>query len=297
MAEGQLPPAGTATRRLRYARADYGPLAKNAAHGFAAEHALSIYGARAVYSFIPKNGCSTLRFSLAQANGCIADPGDVNWIHENNHTFGATLAEVLTADYAFVVLRCPYRRLASVFLDKIVGRDDYVTRLLCNAPLKDLPALKVFQRKARRRLRGERPLNPERFTFRDFIALLQHPNGLMANHHWAPQVAFLVYEDYDDVFQLEHFSQVIRTLEARIGFTVQDARRLTDHGTDRLTLDSGVCHADTPIAEIARMKMAGRAPSHSALFDDGLVRAVAQLYADDIAVYTAHFGSDDLLFS
>jgi hypothetical protein len=59
----------------------------------------------AIYSSIPKNACSTLRFSVALANGCVAEGADVNRIHENNETFKPTLAELVRANYAFVVLR------------------------------------------------------------------------------------------------------------------------------------------------------------------------------------------------
>jgi hypothetical protein len=94
---------------LRFARRNNGALANNHPHQFALNYAMSIYRAAAVYSFIPKNACSTLRFSVALANGCIGD-ADVNWVHENNQTFKPSVRELATADYAFVVLRDPFRR-------------------------------------------------------------------------------------------------------------------------------------------------------------------------------------------
>jgi len=69
-------------RLLRHARRHTGPLAHpKSAHQFAASHALSIYGARAIYTFIPKNGCSTMRLSLGIANGALTGPEDIDWIH------------------------------------------------------------------------------------------------------------------------------------------------------------------------------------------------------------------------
>ena len=74
-------------RLLRYASADIWALSQNAAHQGAARYALSLYALDAVYSFIPKNACSTLRYSLALANGVLSGPEQFNWIHTNNPTF------------------------------------------------------------------------------------------------------------------------------------------------------------------------------------------------------------------
>ena len=50
-----------------------GPLPQNIGHQFAARHALNIYKSSSIYSFIPKCACSTMRLSLAKANGLIDD--------------------------------------------------------------------------------------------------------------------------------------------------------------------------------------------------------------------------------
>ena len=94
-----LPPgaaAGGARRELRFAAASHGSLASNAQHQFAARHALAIYPKNAIYTYIPKCGCSTMRYTLAVANGCIADASDADWIHENNETFRASLQQLLS---------------------------------------------------------------------------------------------------------------------------------------------------------------------------------------------------------
>ena len=93
---------------------------ENKLHNWSSNYVLSIYSINSVYTFIPKNACSTLRFSVAIANGFIKDLKDIQWIHNNNGTFKSTQREVSLQDYTFVVLRCPYTRIASCFLDKIV---------------------------------------------------------------------------------------------------------------------------------------------------------------------------------
>ncbi|WP_424976529.1 sulfotransferase family 2 domain-containing protein [Dinoroseobacter sp. S124A] len=264
---------GASPRLLRHARGQLVTLSKNGPHVTAATQALVHYPTGAVYSFIPKNACSTLRYSLALANGCIAGPEDWAWIHPNNGTFRASLRELVTAPYTFVVLRCPYARLASVFLDKIVGR------------YPDFWGL--------HRITGDR-LDPEKTTFRQFVTTLAKYKALTKNIHWQPQSDFLVYERYDDVFALEQFASAIETLAAR-GIAVADARPLTKHGTSHLTPEDGA-FADAPIHRLASLKRQGKVPAHRALYDEALVARVARLYAEDIDLYARWCRAEDMLF-
>lgn len=285
-------------RLLNFARRLPEKLDENPAHVFAADHALSLYAKDAVYSFIPKNGCSTLRFSLAVANGCIQGPEDIDWIHRNNRSFIATQRDLILARYSFVVLRCPFARLASVFLDKVASVGIPMNPLY-DLHLEKLSPSARTRAKALRRIKRSvmgKPMDPGTFSFREFVSLLEQPGGLQVNHHWTPQVQFMVYDRYDDVFQLEDFRTCVSTLYEKIGFEVQDARRLTGHGTDALDLDDSQSYADTPIRTLHKMRKDGRAPAHKALFDDDLRARVTRLYKDDISLYTRHFGAEKLTF-
>ena len=44
---------------------------------------------------------------------------DIEWIHKNNYSFNASNKELLTANYTFVILRNPFKRLLSFFSDKL----------------------------------------------------------------------------------------------------------------------------------------------------------------------------------
>jgi hypothetical protein len=83
---------------FRLSSASYLPLNQNSKHMFAMRHSLIVYAPNALYSFIPKNGCSTLRLSVDSVD-------DFNWIHSNNATFQSSLSEATLANYTFVVLR------------------------------------------------------------------------------------------------------------------------------------------------------------------------------------------------
>lgn len=251
-------------RLLRYSHGNLQALAQNAAHQFASQHALSIYTVDAVYSFIPKNACSTMRYTIAMVNGAIAGPKHFNWIHTNNLTFRSSLAELAKAKYTFVILRDPYRRIASCYLDKMVDQTTVAWIYHALTSYRTAPAM---------------------LTFREFVTNLKY--RLRGNEHWRPQVDFLVYEHYDDIFCLEAFSDAAAALRSRIGLDVQDARGLTKHGYEQFRpLDDDDHFADKPAHEIAALKRAGRIPRIAQLYDASLIAEVGQTYAADIAFYT-----------
>lgn len=265
-----------AMRILNHAARTYDALSKNATHNFAASHALSLYAADAVYSFIPKNACSTLRLSLALANGCISSTEDFNWIHQNNRTFQTSLSALVTASYTFTILRCPYARLASVYLDKIVNRD--------------LSAWNLYRLM-------KRTIPVEEFTFNRFITLLAEDRVRRGDIHWRPQVDFLVYKRYDDYFCLEQFSTAVKTLKEKIDFTVVDARPFTLHGISNLALIDEGDFSNTAPDEIRALKAAGKCPAPRRLYTKVLTGVVSQHYKEDIDMYVALFGKKDLMFS
>jgi hypothetical protein len=205
-----------------------------------------------------------MRYSIALANGAIAGPSEFNWIHANNPTFQASLAELVKAKYTFAILRDPYSRIYSCYLDKMVDQTEVAWQYHALTKYKTPPAM---------------------LTFREFITNLKWQ--LRQNEHWRPQVDFLVYTDYDDLFCIEAFLEAVKILRQRIGFEIQDARNLTKHGTDQFhPLGNDQPFADVPAHEIAALKRAGRIPSASQFYDPPLIARVRQLYSQDITLYT-----------
>jgi len=250
-------------------------LNENKQHQFCMDYAMQVFNSDAIYSFIPKNGCSTLRLSVALANGCIKSIDEGNWIHQNNQTFKPTLKEASTAKYRFVVLRCPFRRLASVFLDKFVAKEPDAWQY------RDLL---------------KREVNLDDLTFEQFVKSLTQLPIKKANIHWQLQSTFLLYEKYDDYFALEHFDKVISTLKNKIGFNVVDARSLTKHGTDKYQLLVDDNHSQTAAFDIALLKRQGKCPSHASLYTPELIEIVKELYAEDISLYKSKCNGSDMLF-
>ena len=167
-------------KKLNFSADTYGHLTKaNLQFAFAASHALTDYQSGAIFSYIPKNNCSSLRLSLALSNGAINSKTDADWIHDNNDAFKASYRELVTTSYCSVILRCPYERILSVYLDKIIGRTSIAWAL---------------------HNKIERKIGISNFTFLNFCKIIsQYPN---MDHHWRPQKDFLIYEEYDDYFDL-----------------------------------------------------------------------------------------------
>lgn len=251
-------------------------LPQNTAHQFAAKHALVHYASGAVFTFIPKNACTSLRVSLALANGMIGSTDDWTWVHKNNATFAADLSQLARASATAVVLRCPYQRLASVFLDKIVSRSG---------------ELWTLYRQSRD------TLDPDRLSFRDFVGWLEQPGFLKADIHWRPQGDFLVYDAYDRVFGMHQIVEMGAFFEQVTGQSFVDARPFSNHTTSAFQpTDRGV-GADTPLVELISQKAQGRLPRAEDLYDDDLIARVHKLYLKDFRLYRRLLGKEGLLFS
>ncbi len=263
-------------RLLRYSRTSYGNLNENPQHRFAQRFALNIYPSGAIYSFIPKNACSTMRTSLAIANGCIKDPTDFNWIHQNNDTFSASLPELAKAKYTFTILRCPYARLLSVYLDKFVERN--------------VEAWKYVNL-------HQRAIDIDDITFEFFVKSIAREAVRNSDIHWMPQTSFLVYEDYDDYFALEQYAGMAEVLQDKIGLELVDARPLTKHGTSGYRkLRKKEPYRLEPF-ELLQKKRQGFLPEPASMFSDEMARCVQRAYKQDIALYRKKFGKENLLFS
>jgi hypothetical protein len=262
-------------RQLNFSSTNLGNLSQNTAHQFAAQRALRIYRADAIYSYIPKNACSTMRLSLAIENGCITNEASYGWFHNNNNTFSSDLASLIKARYTFVILRCPFARLASAYLDKIVG----------NEPDGVMFASMIGS------------FGVGSVTFRDFVRAMKNPEIRDVNPHWRPQKDFLVYGQYDDYFCLEAFSDAARRIQDRTGMTIYDAREITGHGLGKFKLIDQGSHANLRAADISSLKGNNVCPSPRSLYNDELIEIVNKAFAEDIAIYERHFGKNGLMFT
>lgn len=280
-------------RTLRYSSVLKKKLIDNEKHQFSQNHALRLYNSNSIYTFIPKNACSTMRLSLAFANGCVDDIADFEWIHLNNATFQSDLASLSRATYTFVILRCPYSRLVSVYLDKIVGHESLANKLYSlihrEVPNKKVSILKkLYYRKSKSFISS--------LSFYNFVKYLKEERIKVADKHWRPQVDFLVYKDYDDWFCIENFPEAATTLKQKIDLDIVDARKLTLHGVSHLEKVNNKEFPNMAASTIRQLKATGSSPTPYSLYNDELIDMVNAMYAEDIALYKAQFGTRHLMF-
>ncbi|MEM1375632.1 MAG: sulfotransferase family 2 domain-containing protein [Pseudomonadota bacterium] len=271
---------------LRHARADTANLQQNERHTFAARYTLAAYKQGIVCNYIPKNACSTLRFSFAVANGFLGKDDDPQWIHLNNDTLAVPLRDLLTADYTFVMLRCPYRRLVSAFLNKAV---DY------NRDREPLATFRHTRAQQLRKWLGGRKAFYGDLTFRSFCQFIAQSEQYGLDEHWRKQVDFLVYKDYSDVLQFEDSATAFSKIEER-GLEIIDTRNRLNHHTSRFEKLEGA-FADMPVKELKKLRRENKAPTAESLYDPEIRGIVERVYADDLALYKAHFGASSLLFN
>ena len=254
-------------RLIKNARLSLSTISHNDLYNFSLKHTMSLYPLDIVYTFIPKNACSTLRYSVAIANEFLSNISDINWIHQNNETFIPTQRETICAKYTFVVLRCPFTRVASCFFDQIVGGD---------FDFKDASGDKF------------------NVSFNDFLSVIKSQNRIDRNEHWRNQSDFLHYEKYDDYFSLESFNEAIQSLGKR-GFIIYDTRTVLNHDLSSMNRVEGDFSKIKEI-EIKKMREEGTMPSYKSMFTQSEIELVNDIYEDDIDLYKTQFGEKNLLF-
>lgn len=216
---------------------------------------------------IPKNGSTTLTVSVAIALGLLTRPDRFNW---------ALLPDSIYADNTdtqdVVFLRCPYRRLVSAFLHRVVmTKLDTMTEALIT-----------------------QGVDIEDLTFESFVKSLQDETTLEANIHWKPQTSQMG-EGYSDFFCVESFDTDAKMFQDKYGVQIVDPRRWTEHTTFGLkkAANNGFTR---PVKELRSMMQSGVAPIYAGMFTDELVGIVTKLYSKDLSLYSQVIGPEKLLF-
>jgi hypothetical protein len=120
----------------------------------------------------------------------ISGYSDIEWIHSNNNSLGASNNELLNANYTFSILRNPFKRLLSYYLDKIVHYNNH----------KEQNENDTSYNHANILFKSDR--DP---SFQDFVdTLWKKPNLLNNDIHTKKQCDFMVFKKYDDYSHLKN---------------------------------------------------------------------------------------------
>lgn len=182
---------------------------------------------RAVYVNNPKVACSTIKLALQR--GELKDPSYApkRSVHDYDGSPLLTwpnldiekISGMLSDNFTFSFVRCPYRRLQSAYVNKILRR----------------------QKNGQPRLQagfGDR----EKPTFSAFIEAISVQNPVEHNPHWRPQWINLSIDvvPYDFMGRLETFQEDWPQLADRLGLDVQPERagKTTDPAQAAYTRES-----------------------------------------------------------
>ena len=242
----------------------------NTEHNFAKRFTLYNYSSSTMCTFIPKNACTSLRYSFALANGFVRDLEDIDWIHGNNNSQQASENELRNCFYSFIILRSPFTRLSSYFLDKLVGNFGEVS-------ITDESYENTFLNKF---------CKVENLTFEKYINIIwENPKIIYKDLHTVPQIDFLLFDDYDKWIALEKLSKEINQIELKSKVKFIDTRNHVSNTTKGYELNSNEYHGDISINKLRDLKRKNLLPAHATLFNEETSYKILITYLSDVFLY------------
>lgn len=242
---------------------------------FAMEHHLVSKEKKLMYCYISKNACSTFKSVLVKYENMAAlDNLNVHDLH-NKFTWSlmSSYSDLLdTIYFKFIIIRNPFLRLVSAYLDKLVRSefDQYepFAQNVINIVYSD---------------------ESKSISFQDFIQYLYETKSQFLNEHWRPQVDFLLFNHYDMYLQMENLKQDIPKLEKAINIEVPKIN-VGQHSTpySKMSLDEAWTIKGNQLWQI--LKDQKTLPLPSEMYNNELIAKVRERYQLDIELYENLFG-------
>ena len=177
-----------------------------------------------VYANNPKVGCTSIKTALWKASARLLDRGDTDVEDIHDLKAGIFVPDLLAAaeeirvraaeqSFWFSVVRNPFHRILSAYLDKVAGDTDPVIKgYLCRRFDLDPGAV-----------------NLETLSFEKFLELISTEEAVLIDVHFRPQYMNLLlpYAHYDFIGRMENMHEVRETLGGKNIFI----EKVDDHRT------------------------------------------------------------------
>lgn len=236
-----------------------------------------------IYCPIPKNACTLFRTIMVK----YSDVGEK--YEQSQHDIHRYLVQddtgvklndfrqLQNSDYfKFVVLRNPFDRLVSAYLDKIAKRRN-------PAPFVRDAIQSVYQNLHRE------PDYQKSITFRQFVCYLVETENYILNEHWRPQHTFLGEGtiEFDSIGQFENLDLVIKSLEKKLGFSIET--QVSNHITNYNEIDGESLEKFDKVypRELRALKAF---PTACQFYTSDLEELVRKRYLQDFEIYEEQFG-------
>lgn len=217
------------------------------------------------YTYIPKNACTSFKRTFGKAQGWL--DSETPSAHEMTMSWWLRgLASYPRADERIVVIRDPWDRLLSGYLNRFLMRQDAV-------------ADHAWEHGLAERLGPDATRGDVSFT--DFVEYLARTPSRKLNEHWRPQSDFMI-GSYTRVIRFEHITDDTAFLAGR-GLQLEQAR---GHATSTSRRDLGPGWGKRRARRLRRLRRnRGVLPTRENMYDERLHALVAERYADDVALF------------
>ena len=233
-----------------------------------------------VYCSIQKNACtlfknmlvdnSDLKVKFETSNENIHD-----FLNQQipNNSVSHLLSCLSSSEYfKFVILRDPFQRVVSGYLDKIAKH--VVPEVFAQEVIL---SVQTFL--------GIPPDIQQSITFSQFIDYLVRTPDQQLNDHWRPQYNFIATVKFNLFGQFESLDTVVETLEKN--FDIRIRRQVSTHITKYRHFDKDLEFHHMYPHELRRLE--GGMPVAKNFFTDELSQKFQLRYEQDIALYNRHF--------
>jgi len=250
------------------------------------QHYLVSNKLKAIYCSIPKNACTLFKSMMVENSN---DVNEFDIKRENVHeyllrkgkqadVYNYNLSSINHSDYfKFVILRNPFNRIVSAYLDKFAKRPK--PQQFAADMIKEIQTSQ-----------GEKFDLHKSISFSQFINYLVSKKDKELNDHWRPQTFFLKDVIFDYYGNFENLEKVIEYLELKFAIKVNQyvaIANITNHQTEYGNINDNLDFSNMYPNELRQLKYM---PLSDLIFTDELREKFAYRYRQDIALYNEKFG-------